>query len=231
MALAMILAVSMILLIACSNLANLLLARAVVRRREIEVRLCLGASRAQLLSQLLTESMLLALAGGALGVLFSHWLAKSIIVPLNFLPGLELRPDYRVLLYGIVMSLAAGFSFGLAPAITATKTNLAQALHAEGLSGTARTQSWRIWSPRNVLAIVPLAISFVFLIGTGLSLRFGWIFCSDRCSDCSRQGVHGLRPRRVSAGCDGESTPGPHVLDKPGAHRETCPFSQRQRLL
>jgi cell division protein FtsX len=132
-------AVSMILLIACSNLANLLLARAAVRQREIGVRLSLGASRARLVVQLLTESMLLALAGGALGLLFSRWLAKGLLVAMNEPPGvaLALRIEPMVAFYALVLSLATGLSFGLAPALTATRTNLAQALHAEGLPGTS----------------------------------------------------------------------------------------------
>ncbi|PYT24845.1 MAG: hypothetical protein DMG57_27185, partial [Acidobacteria bacterium] len=171
LAFAVILAVSMILLIACSNLASILLARAVVRRREIGVRLSLGASRSRVVSQLLTESMLLALPSGALGLLFSYWLAKSLAVLLVSGPGFEVPLDHRVILYGMVLSVATGFSFGLAPALAATKTDLAQALHAEGLSGTTRSRSQRIWSPRNVLVIVPLAVSMMLLMGAGLMVR------------------------------------------------------------
>src|SRR5579872_941868 len=119
LALAVIIAVSMILLIACSNLANVLLARAVVRRREVGVRLSLGASRARVVCQLLTESMLLALGGGSLGLLFSYWLAKSLVVLLDPGLGFEVHLDYRVILYGVVLSIATGFSFGLAPALAA----------------------------------------------------------------------------------------------------------------
>jgi predicted permease len=168
--LAVILAVSMILLIACSNLANLLLARAVVRRREIGVRLSLGASRARLVCQLLTESMLLAAAGGALGLVLSHWLAKSLVALLN-VAWFELQFDPLVVVYGIVLALATGFSVGLAPALAATKTNLAQALHAEGLSGSMRSPSQRIWSGRNALAIVPLTVSLMLLMGAGFAVR------------------------------------------------------------
>ena len=171
LALGVILAVSMILLIACSNLASILLARAVVRRREIGVRLALGASRARVVCQLLTENMLLALGGGSLGLLFSYWLARSLVVLLDPGPWFELHLDHRVILYGIVLSVATGFSFGLAPALAATKTNLAQALHAKGLSGTTRSRSQRIWSPRNVLVIVPLAVSMMLLMGAGLMVR------------------------------------------------------------
>jgi predicted permease len=186
MAFAVIITVSMILLIACSNLASLLLARAVVRRREIGVRLSLGASRARLICQLLTESMLLAVGGGALGVLLSHWLAKSLIVLMNPLPGFELRLDPRVVLYDIVLALATGVSFGLAPAIAATKTNLSQALHAEGLSGVQVSRSRRIWSPRNGLIIVPLAVSLMLLMGAGLTVRcLQRIYLSGPAFDCS----------------------------------------------
>jgi predicted permease len=174
-ALAVMAAVSMILLIACSNLANLLLARAVVRRREIGVRLSLGASRTRLISQLLTESLLLAAVGGALGILFSHWLSRFLVVltnPVLRWQGLDLHSDYRVILYGLGLSLAAGFSFGLAPAVAATRTNLSRALHAEGLDETSHSQTRRIWSPRNVLVIVPLAVSLLLLIAAALTVRY-----------------------------------------------------------
>ncbi len=163
---ATIVAVSMILLIACTNLANLLLARAVVRRREIGVRLSLGASRARLICQLLTESMLLSTAGGALGLLFSYWLAKALISG----APVEVRLDFRVILYVLALVLATGFSIGLAPALAATKTSLAQALHAEGLSG-ARSPSNKIWSARNGLVIAPLTISLMLLLGAGMSIN------------------------------------------------------------
>jgi predicted permease len=170
---AIILTVSMILLSACSNLANLLLARAAVRSREIGVRLSLGASRGRLVCQLLTESMLLAAAGGALGLLFSHWLAIWLAHLVPNVPNgavLDSHPDPLVMIYAMAVSLAAGLSFGLAPALAATRTSLAQALHAEGLSGAMGPR--RIWSPRNLLVIVPLAVSLMLLMSAGLTVRY-----------------------------------------------------------
>jgi len=171
MVVAIVAAVSMILLIACSNLANLLLARAVVRRREIGVRLSLGASRLRLISQLLTESMLLAVAGGALGLVFSYWMAKGALLLAGSAPGLMLayHADPRVALYGIGLSIATGLSFGLAPALAATRTDLAQALHTESMSGSERGR--RPWAPRNLLVIVPLTVSLMLLLGAGVALR------------------------------------------------------------
>jgi predicted permease len=165
-------AVSMILLIACSNLANLLLARAVVRQREIGVRLSLGASRARLIAQLLTESMLLALAGGALGLVFSHWLANALMA-MSSAPGFdfELKIEPAVMLYAIALSAATGLSFGLAPALAATRTNLAQAMHSEGLPLAALSKSRRVWSARNALVIMPLAVSLMLLLGAGIAVR------------------------------------------------------------
>jgi predicted permease len=163
---ATIVAVSMILLIACSNLANLLLARAVVRRREIGVRLSLGASRARLVCQLLTESMLLSIAGGALGLVFSYWLAQALIAGAD----VEVRLNYRVVLYVLGLVLATGLSIGLAPALAATKTNLSQALHAEGLSAS-RSPSNKIWSARNGLVMAPLTVSLMLLLGAGMSIH------------------------------------------------------------
>jgi predicted permease len=167
-----VIAVSMILLIACSNLANLLLARAAVRQREIGVRLSLGAGRGRLIAQLLTESMVLAFCGGALGLVFSHWL-PNVLAAAASVPGLEL--DLKItpaeMLYAIGLSVAAGLSFGLAPALAATRTNLAQAMHGEGLPAAALSRSRRIWSARNVLVIAPLAASLMLLLGAGIALR------------------------------------------------------------
>ncbi len=173
MVVAVTIAVSMILLIACSNLANLLLARAVVRRREIGVRLSLGAGRMRVVAQLLTESMLLALAGGMLGLVFSHWLAKGLLIMMNAPPGMafDLQIEPLIVFYALVLSIATGLSFGLAPALTATRMNLSQALHAEWSSGTAGGQSRRIWTGRNALVIVPLAVSLMLLLGAGVALR------------------------------------------------------------
>lgn len=169
---AVVAAVSMILLIACSNLANLLLARAVVRQREIAVRLSLGASRGRLISQLLTESLLLALAGGALGLLFSRWLAQTLM-SLTGAPGLDftLRLEPAVLVYAVALSIATALSFGLAPALAATRTNLAQSIHGDGPSVTSVSRSRRIWSARNALVIVPLAASLMLLLGAGAAVR------------------------------------------------------------
>ncbi len=166
--------VAMILLIACSNLANLLLARAVVRRREIGVRLSLGASRARLVCQLLTESLLLSIAGGAVGLLLSSWLVKGLsataVGTSLSASGTELHLDHRALLYALVLSIATGVGFGLGPALAATKTNLARALHAEGLSGPS-APSQKMWSPRNLLVIAPLSISLMLLMGAAVLVR------------------------------------------------------------
>lgn len=165
------LAISMILLIACSNLASLLLARATVRRRELGVRLSLGASRARLICQLLTESLLLSITGGALGILFSAWLAQWLFLAMRSQSGLEYRFDNNVLLYGLLLSIVTGFSFGLGPALAATRTDLARALHAEGLSGAPSSPVGSFWSRRNLLVVIPLALSLMLLIGAALLVR------------------------------------------------------------
>jgi predicted permease len=171
-----IIAVSTVLLIACSNLANLLLARAVVRRKEIAIRLSVGATRARIICQLLTESLLLALIGGALGLLLSFWLSQLLWVMLGGAlegpPGSALGVDPRVLIYALLLSVASGVSFGLAPALKASKLSLTQAIRSEGMSGDPRSLLGRIWSPRNLLVIVPLGLSLMLLVLGGLSLRF-----------------------------------------------------------
>jgi predicted permease len=169
MALGVLVAVSMILLVACSNLANLLLARAVVRRGEIAVRLALGASRARLIWQLLTENMLLAIMGGALGLIFSAWLAQYLIaltVPPN--SGVQVRFDSVIVLYGLGLALATGISFGLGPAVASTR---AASLPSQELRQATSNRFRGAWSPRNALVIVPLAVSLMLLIGAALTLR------------------------------------------------------------
>jgi len=171
LAVVVVIAVSMILLIACSNLANILLARGLTRRREVGIRLSLGATRVRVISLLMTESVLLALAGGATGLLFSHWLAGSLFGLIGAPPGFALQVDPREFVYAFVLSLASAISFGLGPAIAATKSNLAQVMHSEGLSGAPRSKSHRIWAPRNVLVVAPLAVSLLLLMGAAVTLK------------------------------------------------------------
>jgi macrolide transport system ATP-binding/permease protein len=164
---AVMLVVGMILLIACMNTANLLLARAAARRREIGVRLSLGASRGRLIRQLLTESILLALLGGALGTLLSIWLTRAA-VSLSPASGFEAGPDWRVFAYALLTSLGTGVAFGLAPAFEASRPDLTFALKAQGF--LRRRHS--LWAPRNGLVVAPLAVSLMLLAGAGLILEF-----------------------------------------------------------
>src|SRR5205085_10837198 len=104
---------------------------------------------------------------------FSSWLAKSVFVMLSLPPGATLQLGASWLIYGVVLLLITGISFGLGPALAATKTNLARALHSEGMSGTPSAPSQKIWAPRNLLVIVPLAVSLKLLIAAVLAVRFG----------------------------------------------------------
>ncbi|MEN3334849.1 MAG: hypothetical protein V7641_4214 [Blastocatellia bacterium] len=161
--------VGLVLLLACTNLANLLLARANERRREVAVRLALGASRFRLIRQLLTESILLAMAGGALGLLLALWLADLAVAfrpPIDVPLALDLHIDYRVLIFTGLVSLATGVLFGLLPALQSTKTDLAATLKDEFAVGGHR-RSWL----KNSLIVFQVALSLVLLIGGGLMLR------------------------------------------------------------
>jgi predicted permease len=163
--------VALVLLIACANLANLLLARSTVRQREIGIRLAIGASRGRLIRQLLTESTVLALAGGGIGVLFAFWATNLM---LRLVSGgvssvaLDAHPDLRMLAFTAGVSLLAGLLFGLAPALHATRVDVSSTLKktSRGVIGSGA----RI-SIGKALVISQVAISLLLLIGAGLFLR------------------------------------------------------------
>ncbi|HEX8091373.1 MAG TPA: ABC transporter permease [Blastocatellia bacterium] len=163
--------VGLVLLIACFNVANLLLSRASTRRKEISIRLALGASRFRLVRQLLTESMLLAAMGGAVGILLALWitdLLQTVNPPANIFPlKLDLSLDGRVLTFSLLLSLATGLVFGLAPALQASKPDLVPALKDEAAGGGGP----RRFNLRNLFVIGQVAISLVVLISAGLFLR------------------------------------------------------------
>ncbi|HXG68903.1 MAG TPA: ABC transporter permease [Blastocatellia bacterium] len=161
--------VGLVLLIACANLANLLLARASARRKEIAIRLALGAGRLRLIRQLLTESVLLALMGGLVGLLLALWLVDLIAAfrpPIDFPLTIALQVDYRVLGFTLLLSFATGVLFGLAPALQATKPDLVPALKDEtGAAGYRRSRL------RNSLVVAQVALSLILLIAAGLIVR------------------------------------------------------------
>jgi len=163
-------AVAFVLLIACANIANLLLARATARQKEISVRTALGASRWRIVRQLLTESLLLSLVGGAFGLLFSAWLTKLLIAisPANSPRFDEIRPDARVLVFTITLTLITGLVFGLAPALQASRSDLTEGLK-EGLrGGSGGARSSRL---RSFVMVAEIAMSFILLVGAGLLIK------------------------------------------------------------
>ncbi len=162
--------VGLVLLIACVNIANLLLAQATGRQREIAVRLALGADRGRLMGQLLSESLLLAFVGGALGVLIAWWGGQLLLALVQNGPDkapLEVGPNGHVLLFTFGLSLATGLFFGLAPALRMTRVDVAPSLK-EG-KGTARSQSRSRFGQSLVAGQVALAL--FLMIGAGLFVR------------------------------------------------------------
>ena len=161
--------VALVLLLACTNLANLLLARVTERRKEIAVRLAMGASRFRLVRQLLTESVLLAVIGGALGLLLAFWLvdlAVALKPPVDVPLSVELHIDHRVLLFTSAISVVTGVLFGLLPALQATKTDLVSALKDDASTDTRRRSYLK-----GGLIVFQVALSLVLLICGGLMLR------------------------------------------------------------
>lgn len=162
---------AVVLIIACGNLANLLLARAASRTREITVRLAIGASRWRLIRQLLTESVLLAVLGGIAGLAFAIWarnLLWSMRPPTFNHAAVQMKLDRTVLAYNFAISVLTGLIFGLVPAIRATRTDLATDLKERaGLPASFRGR----WNPRSLLVMAQVAFSVVALVGAGLFVR------------------------------------------------------------
>lgn len=165
-------AVIFVLLIACSNVANLLLARGAARQKEISIRMALGAGRFRIIRQLLAEALLLALIAGGLGLLVAMWTVKALkTMNPAILPRLnELSIDGSVLAFGLLISLATGVLFGLFPALRASRPDLNETLK-EGARGSGAAGGHRV---RGALVIVEVGLSVALLIGGGLLLRSFW---------------------------------------------------------
>ena len=159
--------VGLVLAIACSNLATLLLVRGAARAKEVSVRLALGATRGQIVRHLLTESLLLSVAGCITGCILAWWAIRSLGA-LDLPIVVDLRLDYRVLIYAIAISLVTGVAFGLAPALKATRIDLVPTLRGDG---ETRSAGHRWLTLKNSLVVLQVAVSVVLLGGTGIFLQ------------------------------------------------------------
>jgi putative ABC transport system permease protein len=162
-------AVAFVLLIACANVANLLLARAAARQKEVAIRTAMGASRGRIIRQMLTESMLLSIIGGVLGVMLSVWLVDLLLsITPKGAPRMEqVRLDYTVLAFATAISVLTGLIFGLAPALQTSKLDVSGSLKEGGRAGEGHRQT----KARSLLLIGEIALSLMLLVGSGLLIK------------------------------------------------------------